>query len=1559
MKDDADSRAGQRSRLLAALRTGGRGRLVAAKGWPGVVRFGLLAGLLGLLGLWLLGGLGAATAETERTRPGGAPPPGSGSVDLSGFVRVIDGNTVETYIDGKQTGIRIIGLDVPMGNTACGKDAADQLRGLVRDGLHLDEDDQLGFDDRTLRLYYARTRDGRSVAQELVRSGVARSNGVGHERASLNSLAGAESARSGCLRRAELFDDKAAGLASQLGFDLGPKAALSAPGGPLQASTAAAPLATANLPSGFNQETVVSSLTNPTAFAFLPGAGNRIVIAEKKGLVRLVKNGVLQTTPLIDIRDHVNDYWDRGLIGLTPDKDFASNGYLYLFYVYENNPAQYNGTKTVRLTRVTVSGDTAGNETVILGNSSAASCNDPGAIDDCLPSDYFGHSAGNVKAASDGTLFLSAGDGSSWNVVDDNALRAQNPDSLAGKIIHITSSGAAASNNPFVNQSGASSNKKKVWAYGLRNPYRFNLNPNNGLPYLGDVGWSDWEEVDVATAGANMGWPCYEGPAQQSGYAAKDVCQTLYNQGSSAVKAPLYTWAHPNSSAAATGGTFYTGTVYPSAYQGAYFYADYGQSFIKYLTVDASNNKSGGPTDFLNAADNPVAIEMGPDDYLYYLSITGGALRRITYAVPPPPPPTGTAYIGDLTWSSMTNGYGPAEKNRSNGNSGAADGQTITLNGVTYAKGLGTHSNADVRYYLGGSCSSFSSLIGVDDEVDSDGAVIFQVWADGVQLSDSGVMTGDTPTQSVSVGLAGRNELALIVLNGHADQTDHSFNHADWANAQLVCSGGSDSTAPTVNSVAPVDGAIGVGASNGASADFSEALNPSTISSSTFTLTKQGASSPLSATVSYDPQTLIATLLPGASLQAGSTYTARIKGGSSGVKDLAGNALAADRVWSFTTASGNAATTYLSDLNWTRADNGWGPVEKDHSNGDDAAGDGHTLTINGTTYSKGLGAHARSEIHYNIGGVCSAFDASVGIDDEVEADGIVGSVTFQVWADGTKLYEGAVLSSDSAVQIVHVDLSGRDELVLIVTNGGDGNADDHADWAAARVTCSGGGDTTAPIVTSTSPAAGATGVSADATISATFSESIDSATITGSTALLVKQGSATPVAVTHTYVDASHTLTIAPTGSLEAGASYTVTLKSGSDGIKDLSGRPLDADKVWSFTVAALANGLPQVTISPSPVSQTFQVGDPVAFSGSATDPDEGALAASALAWQVILHHCPGGVCHTHPFLNPTGVSNLSFDFPDHGDDSYLEIVLTATDSRGGVGSASVTIQPKTVQLVLASAPSGLQVVYGGATATTPATYTTIVGGVRTIYAPDQTGVDFDHWSDGGDQSHNITIGASPTTYTATFNVTDTVKPTVTSTSPASGAQKASASANVSATFSEALDPTTVSGSTFYLTKQGSSTRLSASVTYDAASHTATLNPNSDLTIGTSYTAKVVGGSGGVKDLAGNALLSDKSWTFKVADTTAPTISNVKVVRLTRNRVTIDWTTNESSDSQIEYGLTTSYGSSTSLSTSKVTKHEVQISNLKPQTTYHYRVKSKDAAGNLATSADFTVTTPH
>ncbi|WP_406099208.1 NPCBM/NEW2 domain-containing protein [Streptomyces sp. NBC_01013] len=141
---------------------------------------------------------------------------------------------------------------------------------------------------------------------------------------------------------------------------------------------------------------------------------------------------------------------------------------------------------------------------------------------------------------------------------------------------------------------------------------------------------------------------------------------------------------------------------------------------------------------------------------------------------------------------------------------------------------------------------------------------------------------------------------------------------------------------------------------------------------------------------------------------------------------------------------------YLSDLPQLTASNGYGPVEKDTSNGESAAGDGHPLTIGGEVYAKGLGVHAASAVEYYAGGACSTVTARVGLDDE---KGAKGSVAFEIWSDGTKAASTGVLTNAMPAQSVSADVSGAQVVRLVVTDGGDGVDSDHGDWADLRITC--------------------------------------------------------------------------------------------------------------------------------------------------------------------------------------------------------------------------------------------------------------------------------------------------------------------------------------------------------------------------------------------------------------------------------------------------------------------------------------------------------------------------
>ncbi len=390
------------------------------------------------------------------------------------------------------------------------------------------------------------------------------------------------------------------------------------------------------MPDGFSLQVVATGLTEPTSFAFLPDG--RVLVTEKSGTVRLVKDGVLLAEPLLDLRGRVNDFWERGLLDVAVDPGFADNGFIYLLYVYDEHLTAYQGGKTVRVSRFTVGGDLAdpNSESVLLGGQTAISCNYLPVGADCLPADTRSHTGGALAFAADGSLFVSTGDASRDSV--SQSLRAQNLDLLAGKVLRVNPDGTGLPTNPFYT-GDPHSNRSKVWASGLRNPFRLALHPTNGVPYVGDVGERTWEEINAVPRGANLGWPCLEGVEPPELWPekppARSVCES---PGGPPLQPPLFAYDHPLGPTV-IGGAFYTGSVYPQQYQGAYFFADHARSEIRFLRVDDEHRLIAGPLSFISATGNPTAIEMGPDGQLWYSALSSGELIRIHYGGPTVPTP--------------------------------------------------------------------------------------------------------------------------------------------------------------------------------------------------------------------------------------------------------------------------------------------------------------------------------------------------------------------------------------------------------------------------------------------------------------------------------------------------------------------------------------------------------------------------------------------------------------------------------------------------------------------------------------------------------------------------------------------------------------------------------------------------------------------------------------------------------------------------------------------------------------------------------------------------------
>lgn len=189
--------------------------------------------------------------------------------------------------------------------------------------------------------------------------------------------------------------------------------------------------------------------------------------------------------------------------------------------------------------------------------------------------------------------------------------------------------------------------------------------------------------------------------------------------------------------------------------------------------------------------------------------------------------------------------------------------------------------------------------------------------------------------------------------------------------------------------------------------------------------------------------------------------------------------------------------------------------------------------------------------------------------------------------------------------------------------------------------------------------------------------------------------------------------------------------------------------------VISVGNSPPTPVISTPTAGTTWKVGDLINFSGSATDPQDGALPASALTWTLVLQHCPSN-CHTHTIQTFPGVASGSFTAPDHEYPSYLELTLTATDSFGTQASVTRRLDPQTVVLTFQSVPTGLSLAVNATSSTTQFQRTVIIGSANSVSAtsPQTLGAttySFASWSNGGAQNQAITAPATNTTYTATY----------------------------------------------------------------------------------------------------------------------------------------------------------------------------------------------------------------
>ena len=439
-----------------------------------------------------------------------------------------------------------------------------------------------------------------------------------------------------------------------------------------------------SLPPGFQEVVFASQLTQPTAVRF--SQDGRIFVAEKRGVVKYFNSlNDASAKPLIDIRTNVYNFWDRGLLGLALHPNFPSTPYLYVLYTYDGNiggAAPKYGTPNTdsdpcpdppgatdqgcvvsgRLSRFTVVSDANG--ALMIGTDGERVM-----IEDWCQQ-YPSHSVGSMVFGHDGKLYVSGGDGASFSFVDygqagnpcgdpaqeGGSLRSQDvrtagdPLGLGGSVLRIdpeTGAPAGVNGSPII-------------ATGLRNPFRINVRPGaNNEIWIGDVGWNDWEEINVignTTGGVltNFGWPCYEGAGRQAGYEGANlpICQALYGT-PGAVTPPYHAYSHsarvlpndpcPTGSSAIAGVAieFYSGSAYPAKYNGALFFADYSRRCIWAMINGANGSPNPASIEnFAVDAAGPVDLQIAPNGELFYADLDAGTIRRIQYTSAANRPPT-------------------------------------------------------------------------------------------------------------------------------------------------------------------------------------------------------------------------------------------------------------------------------------------------------------------------------------------------------------------------------------------------------------------------------------------------------------------------------------------------------------------------------------------------------------------------------------------------------------------------------------------------------------------------------------------------------------------------------------------------------------------------------------------------------------------------------------------------------------------------------------------------------------------------------------------------------
>lgn len=330
-----------------------------------------------------------------------------------------------------------------------------------------------------------------------------------------------------------------------------------------------------SVPTGFNDDVIVRGLDQPNSMAFLPD-GRVLVTEQRTGKVRLiVGNHIARYDPLLTVSALADTGLEEGLQGIAVDPAWPQRPFVYIFYTRRGN--------TLRLERYMASGELTSptGENMTLSNPLILI----GSISDLSPN----HNSGCLRFSPEGYMFVSLGD-------DERHCPAQDPTSLMGAILRLRVDTLPATGGPEVPRNlllapgnpiaSSNVNARLVWAYGLRNPWRYQVDPTTGLLYVADPGEATAEEIDEVRPGDNLGWPFREGNQVETANGCTEP------PGFSS-KPPIIEWLRdPSLTAIVSAGVYRdignASGNWPGEYDGSLFWGEYYRGFLRRLVKTAS-----------------------------------------------------------------------------------------------------------------------------------------------------------------------------------------------------------------------------------------------------------------------------------------------------------------------------------------------------------------------------------------------------------------------------------------------------------------------------------------------------------------------------------------------------------------------------------------------------------------------------------------------------------------------------------------------------------------------------------------------------------------------------------------------------------------------------------------------------------------------------------------------------------------------------------------------------------------------------------------------------------